>query len=99
MALETTFAKGSLDRVTLRDPNKRYYSLTPAELINLTPEFDWKDYFAGAGVPALERLTVTTPDFMKMLNAMSGSRCARPNPQGASAATAFVSQAGVSAIP
>ncbi len=73
MALETTIAKGSLDRVTLRDPNKRYYSLTPGELIALTPDFDWKAYFAGAGVPPLERLTVTTPDFMKMLNATISS--------------------------
>ncbi|MFN0166768.1 MAG: M13 family metallopeptidase [Bryobacteraceae bacterium] len=73
MALETTIAKGSLDRVTLRDPNKRYYSLTPGELIALTPHFDWKGYFAGAGVPRLERLTVTTPDFMKMLDATIAS--------------------------
>ena len=41
MAIETELAKGSLDRVSRRDPEKIYHKMTVAELSALAPQFDW----------------------------------------------------------
>ena len=37
-------AKGSLDRVAMRDPETRYNPMTIADLQAKTPNFDWKVY-------------------------------------------------------
>ena len=46
--LETILARASLDRVSLRDPAKRYHIMTRAELKGLSP-WDWDGLFAGLG--------------------------------------------------
>ena len=45
MALETTLAKPARTRVELRDPQKNYNKMRQAELQELTPEWNWADYF------------------------------------------------------
>ena len=42
MNIELALAKGSLDRVAMRDPATRYHPMTIAELQSKTPNFDWK---------------------------------------------------------
>ncbi len=42
MRIETALAKGSMDRVEMRDPAKRYHIMTIAELQALSPDFDWQ---------------------------------------------------------
>ena len=37
MQIETALAKGSMDRVEMRDPAKRYHMMTVAELQELSP--------------------------------------------------------------
>ncbi len=65
MEIETALAKGSLDNVSRRDPNKVYHLLTIRELDALTPSFDWPKFFAAAGSPPLDNLNVDVPDFVK----------------------------------
>ena len=67
---ETALASASTDRVSMRDPNKRYHVMTKAELSALTgPTVDWANYFKLAGAPAFESLNVTTPEYFKTLAA------------------------------
>ena len=66
---ETILAKASMDRVSLRDPNKTYHIMTKAELAGLTPKFPWDEYFKGTGAPAFETLNVSQPDYFRQIAA------------------------------
>ncbi len=68
LRIETDLAKGSLDRVSRRDPNKTYHKMSVQELAALAPGIDWAKYFAGLGTPAFTDLNVSVPDFFKNLN-------------------------------
>jgi predicted metalloendopeptidase len=69
LEFETALASASVDRVTLRDPNKRYHVMTKAELASLTgPGVDWEGYFRATGAPPFETLNVTTPDFFQQIS-------------------------------
>jgi putative endopeptidase len=70
MAIENALAKGSLDVVSRRDPNKVFHSLTTAELAALAPAFDWSRFFNAAGAPAFESLNVAVPDFFKTMQSV-----------------------------
>ncbi len=63
---ETILAKASVDRVSLRDPDKRYHIMTRAALKGLSP-WDWDGLFQGIGAPAFETLNVAQPDFIKQI--------------------------------
>ena len=66
---ETALARVSIDRVSMRDPKKRYHIMTRAELASLTgPDVDWDGYFKAIGAPPFETLNVSTPDFFKQLS-------------------------------
>ncbi|HEV2687573.1 MAG TPA: M13 family metallopeptidase N-terminal domain-containing protein, partial [Bryobacteraceae bacterium] len=53
MKIETGLAKGALDRVSRRDPQKTYHKLTVHELVSMNPAIDWPKYFAGVGAPPI----------------------------------------------
>jgi putative endopeptidase len=65
--VETMLAKASADRVTMRDPNKRYHMMTKTQLQELMPAIDWNDYFEAVGAPKFDSLNVTWPDFFKQM--------------------------------
>ena len=65
MTIETALAKGSMDRVEMRDPAKRYHIMTVAEAQTLTPDYNWKQYLDGIGVGQAPTLNVMSPDFEK----------------------------------
>ena len=65
MAIETALAKGSMDVVSRRDPNKVYHKLTVKELVSLSPTFDWPRFFEAVGSPAIESLNVDVPPFIR----------------------------------
>jgi putative endopeptidase len=65
--LETILAKASMDRVTIRDPNKTYHILTKQEVTQLAPNFAWDQYFQATGAPAFETLNVSQPDYIKQI--------------------------------
>src|SRR6478672_8072001 len=47
MALETKLAEASRTRVALRDPIKNYNKMGMRQLQDLTPDWNWSDYFKG----------------------------------------------------
>ncbi len=66
MAIELGLAKATLDNVARRDPTAIDHTMSAADLQALTPRFDWKAYFASAGIhPA--SLNVTEPAFFTEL--------------------------------
>ncbi len=65
MTIETALAKGALDAVSRRDPNKVYHKMSNADLQALTPQFIWSRYFSGIGSPPIYALNVAEPEFMK----------------------------------
>jgi endothelin-converting enzyme/putative endopeptidase len=67
MKLETALAKGSLDRVSRRDPEKTYHKMNRRELQSLSSAFNWNQYFTGAGAPEFQSVNVAWPDFFKSL--------------------------------
>jgi putative endopeptidase len=67
MQLETALAKASMDRVARRDPDKTYHKMTVGELALLTPDFEWKQYLSTIGIPPVDSLDVSSPDFVKAL--------------------------------
>ncbi len=68
MALETSLAQASRTRVELRDPQKNYNKMTPAELQTLTPDWNWGDYFKETGLTVPGDIDVHQPDFFKAVN-------------------------------
>ena len=42
LRMETALAQGSMDRVEMRDPAKRYHIMTVAQVQKLSPNFDWQ---------------------------------------------------------
>ena len=69
MRIETALAKGSLDNVSRRDPEKVYHKSGKQELQALTPAFRWNEYLTAVGAPAFQSVNVAWPDFFKALNA------------------------------
>jgi predicted metalloendopeptidase len=69
MSIETALAKGSMDRVERREPEKIYHKLTTQELQALTPSFAFARYFTDLETPKMTSLNVAVPDFFKALDA------------------------------
>jgi putative endopeptidase len=69
MDIETALAKGSMDRVERREPEKVYHKLSQQDFQGLTPSFSFTAYLNGLGTPAFTSLNVATPDFFKALDA------------------------------
>ncbi|WP_373896851.1 M13 family metallopeptidase [uncultured Massilia sp.] len=71
VAFETELAKVQWTRVELRDPNKSYNKMSVAELVALTPGYDWKAALAGAGVGnKADYVIVGQPSYLTGLNAV-----------------------------
>jgi putative endopeptidase len=69
MAIETALAKGSLDRVALRDPATRYHPMSIADLQAKTPNFDWQTYLNGVGLPQAKTIVVTSVPYLATADA------------------------------
>ena len=67
MRFETSLAKGSLDRVSRRDPDQVYHKLSVHQLVSLDPAIDWPKYFEGVGAPAMNELNVSVPNFFRTI--------------------------------
>ena len=68
MNIETALAKGSMDRVERRDPEKIYHKITEQQWQALTPSFSMPKYIAALGAPNFTALNVAVPDFFKALD-------------------------------
>jgi putative endopeptidase len=73
MRLETDLAKGSMDRVSRRDPEKVYHRMSKQELELLAPAFRWTEFFTTSGSPEFQQINVASPDFFKAANSALGS--------------------------
>jgi len=65
MGIETKLAENSVTRVQRRNPEANYHKMIKADLIKLTPDFDWSRYFVGIGLPTVDAVNVGQPDFLK----------------------------------
>lgn len=68
MAFEKKIAEVSKRRDEMRDPDKQYNRVTPAELAALTPKLPWSEFFGGLGRPGLDQLNVAPPEFFQGLD-------------------------------
>ncbi|MEY2561212.1 MAG: putative endopeptidase [Verrucomicrobiota bacterium] len=68
LALETSLAKPARTRVELRDPQKNYNKMKPAELQAIMPDFSWADYFKELKLTNPGDINVGQPDFFKAAN-------------------------------
>jgi putative endopeptidase len=63
MWIETELAKGSMDRVEMRDPAKRYHIMTIAEVEKLSPDYSWSTYLKDIDLPA-KTMNVSSPQYV-----------------------------------
>ena len=63
MWIETELARGSMDRVEMRDPAKRYHIMTIEEVEKLSPDFNWSIYLKDIDLPA-QTLNVSSPQYV-----------------------------------
>ncbi len=68
MKLETAIAAGSRKLADTRDPLKNYNKFPVNRLKQLTTDFDWTRFFAGAGLPAVDTVIVGQPEFFTGFN-------------------------------
>jgi putative endopeptidase len=69
MDIETALAKGSMDRVERREPEKVYHKLSEQEWQALAPSFSFTTYLTDLHTPAFINVNVANPDFFKALDA------------------------------
>src|SRR5205814_9055629 len=65
MALETKLAEASRTRVELRDPIKNYNKMAVRELQDLTPDWNWSNYFNAINLLEPRDVNVHQPEFFK----------------------------------
>jgi putative endopeptidase len=68
MALETKLAEASRTRVELRDPIKNYNKMGVRQLQDLTPDWNWSDYFNVINLLEPGDINVHQPEFFKAAN-------------------------------
>jgi endothelin-converting enzyme/putative endopeptidase len=68
LTVETSIARASYDRVTMRDPRKRYNPMSMAELQRLAPAIDFPAYFKEAGAPPVSQVNVINPQYVRDLD-------------------------------
>jgi endothelin-converting enzyme/putative endopeptidase len=72
MRMETELAKGSLDNVSRRDPEKVYHPMKKADVAALAPAFLWEPYFAGTRAPQFQAIVLSSPEFFKTIGRQIG---------------------------
>ncbi len=70
MSLETSLANGSLDVTSRRDPQKLIHEMPKGDLAQLTPDFNFSEFFTELRTPDFTKLNVAVPGFFKDLNSI-----------------------------
>jgi putative endopeptidase len=70
LKIETALAKGHLDKVSRRIPERTYNIRPRLELETLAPGFDWAKYLKEINSPGFETLNLTNPDALLNLNTL-----------------------------
>jgi endothelin-converting enzyme/putative endopeptidase len=74
MAIETDLAKASLDVTARRDPKVLVHEMPKAQLAELSPHFNFDQYFMQVKSPEFSKLNVAVPDFVKALSTELSTR-------------------------
>ncbi len=69
LEFETSLAKVSLDNVSRRNPHLLVHKMTVADFGKLVPGLNFADYLKARSAPAFPIINVSTPDFLKGVNA------------------------------
>ncbi len=69
LKVETALAQGSMSRVAQRNPANTYHLMTIDQVQALSPDFNWKVLLNGLGVGEAKTLNVSSPGFVKTVNA------------------------------
>jgi putative endopeptidase len=70
MSLETDLAKASLDVTSRRNPQLLVHEMPTEKLTELSPHFDFKQFFAQVNAPSFSKLNVSVPDFFKAFSSL-----------------------------
>jgi putative endopeptidase len=70
LAFELRLANNSRTPIQLRDVTTQYHMMTPAQLVEFTPNFSWADYRRDAGAPTSGEINVAHPEFFQAVNKM-----------------------------
>jgi len=73
MAIETLLAKDFMNRHDQRDPYKIFNKKTVDELTAISPNFDFKTYFAAVGLGEMISLNVAQPSYIEAVNRVLAS--------------------------
>jgi putative endopeptidase len=68
LAFEMRLAQNSRTPIELRDVTTQYHMMTPAQLVEFTPNFSWADYRRAAGAPAAGDINIAHPEFFQAVN-------------------------------
>src|SRR5262249_28251023 len=85
MALETKLAEASRTRVELRDPIKNYNKMGVRQLQDLTPDWNWSDYFNAINLLEPGDVNVRHAEFFKAVSNMfkkAALRSRKADPRG-----------------
>ena len=74
IAIETDLARASADIVTRRDPANLNHPLSPEQLQQLTPHFDWTAYATAMHLPRPHHYVVYSPDFLRAFDGLLAKR-------------------------
>jgi putative endopeptidase len=67
MALETALATASMSRVQMRDPKSMDHPMAVRDLDTLAPGFSFARYLRETGLPRVDSLNVSQPEFFKAM--------------------------------
>ncbi|MFN5323979.1 MAG: M13 family metallopeptidase [Bacteroidota bacterium] len=70
MALEMALAKASRKKEDTRDPHKNYNKMSMAQLVQSTPNFEWKTFMGELGLNSVDTVIVGQPEFLTALNGL-----------------------------
>jgi endothelin-converting enzyme/putative endopeptidase len=68
LAIETTLARASLDRVSQRNPTNIYHKMPRDDVKKLMPDFNLSQFLERAEAPAGDSANVTEPEFLKAVD-------------------------------
>lgn len=73
IGIETRLAKGAMNAVEQRDPQKQYNPFTKDELLKTYPKINWNMYFTSLGLKTPETIILNQPAYYAQLNAVIDS--------------------------
>ncbi|MEM6262262.1 MAG: M13 family metallopeptidase [Bacteroidota bacterium] len=68
LKLETQMAEEFMSRVERRNPLNTYHRMSLDRLQEISPSVNWQAYFTGRGLPNIDTLIVSQPDYMEFVS-------------------------------